>query len=189
MVSSVWKFFKKDQNNSAKCLNPVKLVCNIPLKRKDGNTKSLWDHLILVHGMTKEEILKYEIKKENIKDFLSIKKINDIETLESYISYLVAVDMIPINRIVKSKKIKKLLQNKFTNCEITSYFVRNSITKHSIEVRQLIKYDIRKRLQNTNGKLNISFDEWSGKSTKQYMTVNVHFSDVVYCLGNFNLLL
>lgn len=189
MVSPVWSYYIKEANYRAKCKNPIKTQCHSLLKRTKGNTKSLWDHLLHVHGMTKEDIERFPLKETKITEYISPKKINDIETLDSYISCLVAVDMIPINRIVKSHTIKKLLKHKFVGYELTNYTIRNIITNHSILVRSLIAADIKRRLANTNAKINISFDEWTGRSSRQYITINAHFDDIVFCLGNVNIVM
>lgn len=186
MVSPVWNFFTKECNDMARCNNPLKQQCQTPLKRTKGNTKSLWNHLLLVHGMTKTSIEEPQEKQPKIDDILPSKKINSIETLDSYISCLVSVDMIPINRIAKSQRIKNLLNHKFSHCDLTMYFIRNTITRHASHIRNIITSNIKKILCTNNSKINISFDEWTGRSSKQYITINAHLDDMVFCLGKID---
>jgi len=44
-MSDIWKYFNKHSTDEGKCK-----ICSKLVKRKDGNTKGLWQHLKISHS-------------------------------------------------------------------------------------------------------------------------------------------
>jgi hypothetical protein len=109
-------------------------------------------------------------------DSFIVKNIN--ESMEEEISKLVAVDRISFSKIVKSKFIRKNLQNyKSTRLRKNVPRSENTIKAIFMQTYKTKKNEliamIKTKLEN-GSRFSITMDEWTGCNNKRYLNVNLH---------------
>lgn len=172
--SGIWQFFAKIDKSNAKCLVEN---CHKIIKTTCSNTSGLKKHITNVHKIdinTKSQ-LPSPITLEQFHRFMPVDNSFEVD-----VSKLVALDLIPPNKLVKSdvlcKWSKACWKKEMPACSKT-------IWKIIDKTAELMKDKICRYFAESKYATSFCCDEWTSSNGKRFMNINYHGPKETISLG------
>ena len=152
------------------------IICSKILKTSSGSKTGISRHLQNEHGIKAEK----NIQPQNSIKHYTHEKIAFEPCFERDICYLVAVDLITPNTIIKSNTLRELLENRW-NVKMPSS--ANTIWKIVYEYADEMKKSLINSFKDSGKMHSLTADEWTCRSGNRYLNVNCHIKNEQFCLG------
>lgn len=181
--SSIWQHFtRSDDKSTAQCIE-----CKKSLKTAGGSTSSLHKHLKTVHSKTTEKKtvadtstqpstsctenrVQIPKKKKRMTDFFESYSNPNMETM---VSRMVSLDGMPFRIFTTSADLRYLFERRGHHLPKSPNTIREIVIREYSEKKEEVTREI-KRILSQDHKFSISFDEWSSKGNKRYLSLTLH---------------
>ena len=176
--SAAWQHFleEKTDKKKLKCRHCEKILVN------NGSTTTLLNHVTSVHGIdiAKDENMSASTSasgttkdgggQRTIGDFFSSQNRDSIELV---LSRMVAKDLVPMNTIVTSQDIQRMLKSDGYSPPKSLVLVRKLIASYSHKIRDEVRRKLQ-RFRQDGVRLSLSFDEYTSLQNARFVCLNIH---------------
>lgn len=181
MCSIVWQYFTLgDDEMSAKCQ-----ICFITLKCKNKSTSGLIRHLRSKHS---DNLNSGDISKRKCITGISYPQNSIVITnMQETISKLASIDGLSIYCISKSGSLRSMLEKEDIVLPKNPSSIMDIIYNTYLKCKDIVKMEIAEKLI-SGQRFSISFDEYTSRRSRRYLTVNLHNKDEYWNLGMIRIL-